>query len=905
MATDLFEIDPDRSHAVPKARDDVITRSHLSDIMNEQTGAEEVSAMIRQAYSPVVGLNKLRSIFTPQEDGFDILSESAKRVTEGLSSADYHRVHDSKSLAELRTRTSLLRQEKKDDATLSKVGLSQMLLMGMPMLAVDPLSIGAMGLTGKVLSGMGTTAFRRIGINSAAVGIEVGAVESVYRSTGSENYETVPLAAGMGMLFGMGASGLGEAVGKMASGSKERFLRDMENLGMNQDMPGPAQGSLREFYENAVSLPIRETKRAKDLADFGDTTPTGKQGQLFDTSLKWSTGGDREVPRYQPKATKSDTSVGSIKKGIRDSFMHYVKPPANPKRPTNLWKATTIISNRIGKVVSEMSYGKYDASDLVGEVLDDSMKVGNRSNSSTYGQSNNGGETYGTRNSANTVPDGIFITQKQAERIVNGKGSVRDFEVLEAAVNNRLGEFEISHNKYGGVDEPFHNKGQGPDDGKWIEYTSLISTDKTLTFSGRFSADRDYGIDFSKMTDREMFDHVNSNRITPFTIVSDKNGRSKAGDLIEIVGGDFWKGRYARIIGFDVKNSPIVMGEGGTIFTIEPQFKTKKVPAKQKMLGGERKFNESLNDSRIRMGQSLDEHVPGVRDITGDRFDSINELWMAAGKPRIETVKEVTGAPNASGAYHPMGAIQILSPKWFKTNGTKTYAEILQHEMVHAVVYNKARSDIGVRIHMQDLFDNVVAERKKMGRTKDWYGLKNPDEFISEVMSNQKFRDELRLIKYTDNSIEIPSGANMLQAAVFFMRKALVNAVEFGRLPINALEAADQVFLDIMEEGLNTPGLIKQENKTSNMFVYHDVKTKGDFYERIRGTQDPMDELRAMEMPDKLRSELEIDIAKWEHSDVGKPWDAPDEFELDGFLGKDNFPFSQKVQPEPIHIDRK
>ena len=212
---------------------------------------------------------------------------------------------------------------------------------------------------------------------------------------------------------------------------------------------------------------------------------------------------------------------------------------------------------------------------------------------------------------------------------------------------------------------------------------------------------------------------------------------------------------------------------------------------------------------------------PEVNDhLTPEEVDLVNAIWEMGGKPKIE-FKDIVMAGDGKTKYevggryiHDSGTIELSRRKLNQKGkrGVKgTHA--IPHELWHAVFYQAIRKDPESMAKLSDIIEQARAHIGEAASKV--YGLKNEDEFISELLSNHDFRSKMESLEYKGTTEAEHS--TILERAINVMREAIR---KIGRTIANGTsiaDAADNVLAKIIkEQGLEDRISIKKEKLPDN-----------------------------------------------------------------------------------------
>lgn len=287
-------------------------------------------------------------------------------------------------------------------------------------MASNPMELASYAMGGGVVKGavqtiLGT-AMRAAGQEAVIAGaIAVPQKISEYNRKKELNIDYTVREAAVDALLEVGTAGLLRATGSAswdltADGLKALKAKDRPLFKKYQQLEkGNISGSTKEHTDNL--------KRTEAGLDVNIEKPNPKAQKIMDrpeTDMMYAQG---KTPQF------SDDYRDVIANNIAGIFPE---------------KFTKEVDELVDKIF-EASKDKFDASNMIPKIIADSRVKGkDNSTATSYLQSNNMGESYGMRWTKNYADPTWNITQKQAERIFNGKATANDIKRLGDAVDSRL-----------------------------------------------------------------------------------------------------------------------------------------------------------------------------------------------------------------------------------------------------------------------------------------------------------------------------------------------------------------------------------------------------------------------------------------------------------------------------------
>lgn len=159
---------------------------------------------------------------------------------------------------------------------------------------------------------------------------------------------------------------------------------------------------------------------------------------------------------------------------------------------------------------------------------------------------------------------------------------------------------------------------------------------------------------------------------------------------------------------------------------------------------------ETAADALERVSNMLaKDQLPGVaREYVNDRF--LQKLAVIAGNSKVyhAPYDAVSGLSNTAPAFYKFGDGRIVLSH---DVSPELYARSVLHETGHAALFRLYETDDAFAAEINHLFSGALLKLEHEGYTQSnlpqkYWGMTNPHEFMSEIISNQGFRDWLDTI---------------------------------------------------------------------------------------------------------------------------------------------------------------
>ena len=161
------------------------------------------------------------------------------------------------------------------------------------------------------------------------------------------------------------------------------------------------------------------------------------------------------------------------------------------------------------------------------------------------------------------------------------------------------------------------------------------------------------------------------------------------------------------------------------------------------------------------------------------------------------------------------------------------------HELVHSVTVSAYRNPITLEQRMfKEFIDNAFNSYKNSSKNKDLYGFEKPEEFISEVMTNELFQNELRDI----------DGNNIWKQFVDFIRTLFGINSSYNQV-VNAI-------LNIIPSEQS----IDEQDVTEDFLFTEKETEKEDIYTNLKTIEDKVDYAVA-----RIQESLTLNLQKYKH----------------------------------------